>query len=222
MGIIGIVSALTLPNLNSSTGEKEKVAKVQKLYSNLQDAYGRMIAVYGPIDEWSGGDSDTAIRFLDRMKDFMKVSKYCGKTSPENCFDFKNSKTGEKDTSNPTMITADGTALLYWGATSCSKINTTDTLATCGTIVIDIDGTAKGKNVESYDQFAFTVTPDQGIIPQGQETQNYNSATSCLGWKSYCAGWVIDYGNMDYLKANNTQHKCPNGKILSANVTSCK
>ena len=30
MGIIGIVSALTLPNLNSSTGEKEKVAKVKK------------------------------------------------------------------------------------------------------------------------------------------------------------------------------------------------
>ena len=41
MGIIGIVSALTLPNLNSSTGEKEKVAKVKNLYSNLNDAYGR-------------------------------------------------------------------------------------------------------------------------------------------------------------------------------------
>ena len=34
MGIIGIVSALTLPNLNSSTGEKEKVAKVKKIYQS--------------------------------------------------------------------------------------------------------------------------------------------------------------------------------------------
>ena len=42
MGIIGIVSALTLPNLNSSTGEKEKVAKVKKIYQNLSDALGSL------------------------------------------------------------------------------------------------------------------------------------------------------------------------------------
>ena len=36
MGIIGIISALTLPNLNSSTGEKEKLAKVKKLYQNFK------------------------------------------------------------------------------------------------------------------------------------------------------------------------------------------
>ena len=40
MGIIGIVSALTLPNLNSSTGEKEKIAKVKKIYQNVNDALG--------------------------------------------------------------------------------------------------------------------------------------------------------------------------------------
>ena len=45
MGIIGVVAALTLPNLNSSTGDKEKVAKVKKIYSNLNDAFGRAEAV---------------------------------------------------------------------------------------------------------------------------------------------------------------------------------
>lgn len=30
MGIIGVVAALTLPNLNDSTNNKEKVAKVKK------------------------------------------------------------------------------------------------------------------------------------------------------------------------------------------------
>ena len=35
MGIIGVVAALTLPNLNSSTGDKEKVVKVKKIYQNL-------------------------------------------------------------------------------------------------------------------------------------------------------------------------------------------
>ena len=52
MGIIGVVAALTIPNLNSSTADKEKVAKVKKIYSNLNDALGRAQVVYGPVEEW--------------------------------------------------------------------------------------------------------------------------------------------------------------------------
>ena len=55
MGIIGVVAALTIPNLNSSTGDKEKVVKVKKIYSNLNDAIGRAQAVYGPVEEWVNG-----------------------------------------------------------------------------------------------------------------------------------------------------------------------
>ena len=35
MGIIGVVAALTIPNLNSSTADKEKVAKVKKYIQTL-------------------------------------------------------------------------------------------------------------------------------------------------------------------------------------------
>lgn len=51
MGIIGVVAALTIPNLNSSTADKEKVAKLKKVYSNLEDAVGRAEAVYGPMSD---------------------------------------------------------------------------------------------------------------------------------------------------------------------------
>lgn len=84
MGIIGIVSALTLPNLNSSTGEKEKVAKLKKIYQNLNDAVGRSAAVYGPFDE-TGGDS-LAQTWGDRLTEFMKVSKNCGISTNQGCF----------------------------------------------------------------------------------------------------------------------------------------
>jgi len=73
MGIIGVVAALTLPNLNSSTGSKEKVAKIKKIYTNLSDAIGRAQAVYGPIDEWSSSIAHGA-----RITEFMKISKDCG------------------------------------------------------------------------------------------------------------------------------------------------
>ena len=62
MGVIGIVSALTLPNLNASTGEKEKIAKVKKIYQNLDDAIGRAVAVYGPMDEWFINDTTSEAR----------------------------------------------------------------------------------------------------------------------------------------------------------------
>ena len=52
MGIIGVVAALTIPNLNQSTGDREKVTKLKKVYANLTDTFGRATAVYGPIDEW--------------------------------------------------------------------------------------------------------------------------------------------------------------------------
>lgn len=88
MGVIGVVAALTLPNLNQSTNNKEKIAKVKKIYSNLNDAVGRATAVYGPINEWSGLNKT---KFFDRTTEFMKLSK--------------------TDRDNVTAILADGTEL---------------------------------------------------------------------------------------------------------------
>ena len=52
MGVIGIVAALTIPNLNSSTNNMEKVAKVKKTYVQLVEAQDRATAIYGPIETW--------------------------------------------------------------------------------------------------------------------------------------------------------------------------
>jgi len=81
MGIIGVVAALTIPNLNSSTADKEKVAKLKKVYSNLNDAIGRTEAVYGSMSDWQWANVDStteAQMVAERMGDFLKVSKTCG------------------------------------------------------------------------------------------------------------------------------------------------
>ena len=79
MGIIGVVAALTIPNLNSSTADKEKVAKVKKIYQNLDDAISRAHAVYGPQDEWYSGKTEAERYkiFFERVTEFMKVQKTC-------------------------------------------------------------------------------------------------------------------------------------------------
>ena len=187
MGIIGVVAALTIPNLNQSTGDREKVAKLKKIYSNLEDAFGRATAVYGPVDEWSNGidvsDSEALEgRLTDRITEFMKISKKV---------DFR------------TFISADGAefivSLYYDGFGNNS--NHYPNMKYYGIVYVDIDGSNKGKNKDSYDKFEFSIT-DQGIFPSN--TQYYiedyigNEGPCALG--SYCTAWVIINGNMDYLK----------------------
>ena len=225
MGIIGIVSALTLPNLNSSTGEKEKVAKVKKIYQNLDDAIGRATAVYGPVNEWFINDSTATAqitRFGDRITEFMKVSKNCGVTTNQRCFSNVQIKTisggtgsaGDYDTQNTSykFQVADGTSFSF-------RINGE-------TIVLhfNIDG-PKGKNVIGNDVFVLTLdTTKNQLVSDASISTLSNLYTT--GWGTEATTWVINYDNMDYLKAG-TDGKCKNSSVTlntTANppVISCK
>ena len=216
MGIIGVVTALTLPNLNSSTGDKEKVAKVKKIYSNLEDALGRAQAVYGPYSEWESG-GDILNKAGERITEFMKVTKNCGYSESGN---FNGScSIGEniaKKLDGTTAISpaylgrayflADGTFICFECAPdSCS-------------ITIDIDGPNKGTSTMGVDVFMF-LGDDNGIIPYP------NNVTSCKGSNGVdCTAWVVNVGNMDYLKADNSG-KCKNNTSIvldGVSNTTCK
>ena len=208
MGIIGVVAALTLPNLNSSTGEKEKVVKFQKIYSNLQDAIGRAEAVYGPYDEWfvnDGNDSDKVNkRAFDRITEFMKYSKVCTVNDACTLFD---TGTSEGQRAQHAIVLPDGATVGFeswtWG---CE-------------IYIDSDGTNKGPNKHGQDYFRLTYdsktkTFDSGI---SEHTNGINSHTAVS------SDWILRHGNMDYLKVGN-DGKCPDGKTILdwTTNTTCK
>ena len=170
MGIIGIVSALTLPNLNASTGEKEKVAKVKKLYSNLNDAVGRAVAVYGPIDEWFSTDTTYSAqntRFAERITEFMKVSKNCVLTTNSGCFvDKIKPITGTGDYSLSSndykFMTADGSSIAIH--------------LSYKRIFVDIDGPNKGTGAFGRDVFAFMVDYENNSL----RVENYIPSMSEL------------------------------------------
>ena len=221
MGVIGIVSALTLPNLNSSTGQKEKVAKVKKIYQNLSDALGRAEAVYGPLDEWFINDStpyDKTKRAGERITEFMKISKSCPTTSATGCMTtgtYKNISGTHYvgtlvDSNSISYLLADGTALTISSASS-----------TGFELYIDIDGPNKGEFKYGVDLFRFSANKNKGIY-----YSSYGSSPTCCtndGAGNFgCEAWIIENENMDYLKADKKTGKCPNGKVLSNTVTSCK
>ena len=221
MGIIGVVAALTIPNLNSSTADKEKVAKVQKIYSNLCDAFGRAQAVYGPWDEWFQNDTTytaQTTRFGERMTEFMKVSKNCklttGCASASKAYWYDGSEMASNlDNSHKddyyNVILADGASISF----------------DFGRIYVDIDGPNKGPTKEGIDLFTFWIADDDNnnynveyFLYNGRGTGNLEPPYDILGW-------IILNGNMDYLKATLTSgtYKCPNGKTLNwQNQTSCK
>ena len=207
MGIIGVVAALTLPNLNSSTGDKEKVVKLKKIYSNISDAYGRAQAIYGPADEWFAKDTTATAqqpRFMNRLTEFMKVSKK------------------ENDTS---YILADGARIFLYQNTFSPADNKIF-------LDVDLDGINKGQNKYGHDIFRFTTSThyqsgDHNIStfkPFSSDDTTFLGDCSNSG-NEWCTAWVINFDNMDYLKTDIIR-KCDNGTVLNATanppVTSCK
>ena len=221
IGVIGVVAALTLPNLNQSTCNKEKVAKVKKIYQNLNDALGRAEAVYGPIETWINGINEEPVinnKVGERITEFMKISKNCGLEINTGCFksggekglDNSNANTYVSSSENVyKIITTDGTSVGFMKFRNGSSLQGGD-----GRIYVDIDGPNKGKNTLGMDIFVFVFDENNGVIPYGPHKYNSWDQANANERKQggYAAWWIIDNDNMDYLK-------CPDK--LSETVTSC-
>ncbi len=216
MGIIGVVAALTLPNLNSSTGDKEKVAKVKKIYQNLTDAFGRAEAVYGPFDEWCVNYTGSCrMRVLNRISDFIKVTKKCDEVTSCMVF-FNNGDNSLGDDSTSVAYLADGTAI---GLENCGE----NTDYTCY-IYVDIDGPNKGPNSSGKDTFSFYYNKINGVYVDNimKNSNSYVNKGSYGYNASSAAAWIINFGNMDYLKTTDGT-TCPNNtKLTVGGNHSCK
>ena len=211
MGVIGIVSALTLPNLNSSTGDKERVAKVKKIYQNLNDALGRAEAVYGPYEEWFINDTTDqakAKRVGERLVEFMKVSKDCSNTTNQKCMN-NNYDTNDKFYK---VILADGTSFATAGPVNSNQI------------FVDIDGPAKGSGSSGKDFFVF-IFSDDGVIPSGYKESFADLIQDCRDLGKYPATWIIKYDNADYLQfqsVSGSTATCKNGNTVTEANPRCK
>lgn len=228
---------MTIPNLNSSTADKEKVAKLKKVYSNLEDAVGRSEAVYGPMSDWGieiPNGNDDATKVAERLGDFLKVSKTCGLTTNSACL-----STSLKDLSGNTVVSSGSDIAPASGnSTYTYKYILADGTglgikAASGQIAltVDLDGPNKGASTLGKDIFTFyissfsmregrnwTLTTD----PMIDGLTSVADLTSYFKTGKYLATWVIQNDNMDYLKA--TEGKCKNNtsRVLSWTNTSCK
>lgn len=225
MGIIGVVAALTIPNLNSSTADKEKVAKVMKAYSDISDAIGRAEAVYGPVNEWQQLDTNETSqikRLGERITEFMKTSKTCGMNKSQGCI---GRKIYDKTSNEFIFFNLAGDSL-DWGY----KVILADGMSLSISVVYgpgdwlflyDIDGPNKGASMLGKDIFSFTIVRNSSPTELRPDPRTLTTSLNSCFQAGFCTEWVVNNGNLDYLKAD-TSGKCPNGKVLSETVTSCK
>ena len=218
IGIIGVVSALTIPNLQQGTNSKEVITKVTKAKATIDEAYGRAIATYGDPCLWTKGQTTAAAQaavWYNRIFENLKVDKDCGLVANTNrtCWD----STSNFGNTYYKVKLADGTSMAMSANTGVIALG-----YNCGSygvaysFSIDIDGPNKGSGNDCDDIYTlqYNVTSFLGDYSGNLKK---NSAD--------CAAWVLDKGNADFLKAVGSvgsSLRCKNGKYLDwSNNTTC-
>ena len=208
VSIIGVVAALTMPQLINNYQEQVTVSRVKETYSIFQQAYDRAVQDRGPMRYWdigTGNNSASAEKLYNYFKPYLLKARECGTATNSGCFAqnytamFSNqSYIYQPETTNTYAgrgVLPNGTAFFFWSAGNSNH---------SGAIKIDING-VKGPNKAGVDFFNFGVGPS-GITPsytpidqKGQygEYCKYNDSSQYNG--VMCTGWITSNGNMDYL-----------------------
>jgi len=226
IGIIGVVAALTLPNLNHATGDKETVTRLMKAYSILNEANDRAIAIYGPLSTWKSSthfSSDANNNWVRRIAEFLKVTNYCDEAPDINisCDSLSQGDMNYGDniyqlsdgmtfSNNEILLDCDGS----WGWNNINDFCSKD-------IYVDINGPTKGENKEGRDIFVFEISDSIGMRAYSDIGNTLEEAVNkCLTRKDgeSCTWWVMEYGNLDYLKADSSG-KCNDSNIILDGVT---
>lgn len=197
MGIIGIVATLTVTNATKSTDVAEKVAQLKRTEEILAAAFVQAVGDYGSISTWST-TTDTAQKSLEEWNiwsQYLKLQKKCGTSS--GCWkdgevkEMDDSEDGNINTNSyPKAVLANGVSIYYHSPGYSSALRS---------IVVDVDGKDRGVYKYGHDVFRFIVESDGVVSYHGKDSIFENNCKNNEGL--YCTGWVIRFGNQDYLKS---------------------
>ena len=208
LGIIGVVAVLTIVPLVKNYQEKALVNRLKETYSMLSRAHQMAVVTYGEPNTWDLGGIDglpSRIKLSNYYKPFLKITKDCGNSNTNKCFYtggykalFNNKIKQDQDASYRDCDWAkvqliNGASLAFWSPGTCSETS-------CGSIIVDING-PKPPNKAGVDYFWFYVDPKRGVLflkSTADVPCEYRNTSNLNGTR--CTWWVINKGNMDYLR----------------------
>ncbi len=226
LGVIGVVAAMTIPNLVNNYQEKVTIAKLKKFYSTFSQAYQMAVLEHGTFDEWginpTTSNPDTTSedvrtedaykgydKFFEIMKPYFNYTKYEPvRTKRVNKVEGSSSQAnGTKTTGG--LYLADGT-IIYSLYINGANDNYCKGNYGCGDVYVSLNG--KTGDNDNRVVFSFLIYPDH-IKPNGFDEERFNKYCKSGTHTPICTGWVLKYENMDYLKCPeklewNGKHKC--------------
>lgn len=193
MGIIGIVSMIALPALQSDMEQDKSVALVKKSYVDLQNASIAMITEKGPIKNWFSGNVTADAASTTTASNF--VQYLSGAVLSGSSITLKNGAKLTFSMSKDMAILTDFNSKYY---PNC-----------VGTVSLDING-PKGPNTAGHDIFEFAVLSNDAIEPSGINGSGIPTVSTSAMAKN--TAWVVKAGNMDYLNCSglswNSKRNC--------------
>ncbi len=159
--IVGVVAALTVPNLIMKYHKEQTVTQFKKAYSALAQVAAKAIADNGPVTSWEGNSITFANQYL---KPYLSISKDITETT----YKFKTITNNEKvfDSSKAKFYLNDGTLVAVDG-----KFNSDGCVYY--RIMVDINGDKKPNTVGrdifvvQFDIAGYNVFAQGKFIPAG-------------------------------------------------------
>lgn len=209
LGIIGIVAAMTIPQLISEYQKSQTLSQLKKTYSTLSQALARSAIDNGEITTWDWPavpDNTNIITFCNQyIFPYFNIHKNCGYQGWNWGAGYCHSQRVYY-LDNTTAVNANGATFVLSDGT---MINFNTTAASAATIWIDLNGN-KPPNIVSKDVFYLVVmsgklrfypgwwdpasTPRSTVISTGAYGCNKAAASSAgisCGFLIYQDGWQI-------------------------------
>lgn len=206
LGIIGVISAMTLPTLVKNHQRQVYVTQLHKVYNDLSQAAERIITDSNAVNlcESKFGKEGPQLFY----KNYLKTVKFCSESNITECFanEYKNMNGKILRTRNVVVPGSnDSCAVLASGASICfySPHSYNGGYFGHSNITLDVNG-KQGPNILGRDLFSFIMEND-GTITTGEnlETATKDFSSMCAGANedAYGAcfarilndGWKMDY-----------------------------
>ena len=158
LGVIGVVSAITMPTLIKNYQKQQTVTQFKKAYTEINQAIKLSEVENGDMSGWHVENDlqtqhDWAKNYIIK---YFKTAKVCVPATEE-CYDAKFSEATAKYFS---FITVSGYSIMGW----------THDGGNGGWLHLDINGPKKGPNKTGKDRFTFILQFDNDTNINGKET----------------------------------------------------
>lgn len=218
--IIGILAILIIPQLIQSWEERATVTKVKTFYSRLTNAWQLAAIENGEPRTWNLSHNyhvpSTALAFnyLKPAMRILQINANCGNCIVSEPIVYKNLSDNTLTLDNRFFAQLeDGSTmhLIFQGYIENGYKPCMDERV-CGYLYYDVNGT-KAPNVLGKDLFRFylyntSIKPEHLYL--GNLSDWYCCGSSNNSSRGICSYWIIEKGNMDYIKKIQDKTYCPN------------